>query len=71
MVGHCVCVLLNTISYHKSKDVRRAACGSLLALTTVDSELVMERETAGVFVPWGEGSQDKCVLLLLNCRLKH
>ncbi len=46
MIGHCVSVLLNALDSHKSKDVRRAACGSLLALTAVDSEAVMERQTA-------------------------
>lgn len=41
MLGHCVSVLLAVLHSHESKEVRRAACGSLLALTGVDGDRVM------------------------------
>ena len=41
-LGHCVSVLLDTLHTHQSKAVRRAAMGSLLALTRVNAEQLVE-----------------------------
>ncbi len=47
MVGHCVSVLLGLLHSHESKDVRKAACSSLLALTGLDSERMVGGGTEG------------------------
>ena len=41
-MGHCVCVLLDTLQSHLSKAVRKVGLGALLALSGVNSEKVME-----------------------------